>query len=290
MLGAGGMGEVYQARDGRLNRMVALKILATDIGTDSERHCRFVQERSSRPPFQHPNIVTVFDIGHAGEVEYLAMELVRGRSLQRVIPDGGLCIQDALRYAIEIADALSAAHEAGIVHRGSEARHIMVTDDGRIKVVDFGLATLAEHGLVSDTDETREQPLNTGLGTVLGSVAYMSPEQAEGKKLDARSDLFSFGAILYEIVSGQRAFRADSTAATLAAVIDLEPRPLPTLVENVPEPLEKLDQPVPQKGCDPPGAARFRSEARSRRAARRVCEPVCRPAHGSPSSTSMGSV
>jgi serine/threonine protein kinase len=241
-LGAGGMGEVYQARDSRLQREVALKVLPAHLMADAERRRRFVQEAQLASSLQHPNIVTIFDIGSADGTDYLAMELVRGRTLDAMIPRGGLRANEAVRYAIPIADALAAAHAAGIVHRDLKPANIMVTDQGQIKVLDFGLATLTERGLAPASDETRPQAdvVETGAGTVLGTVAYMSPEQAEGKKVDARSDLFSFGAILYEMLGGQRAFRADTAAATLAAVINLEPKPLATLVEGVPHALERL--------------------------------------------------
>ena len=242
LLGAGGMGQVYQARDSRLNRLVALKVLSSTIGADAERRRRFVQEAQLASALQHPNIVAVFDIGTAGEIDYLAMELVRGRPLDELIPANGLRLTDVLRYGSEIADALAAAHAMGIVHRDLKPGNIMVTGEGRIKILDFGLATLVERGLLDASDETRvhANPVETGAGTILGTVAYMSPEQAEGKTVDARSDLFSFGAILYEMVSGRRAFRADSTAGTLAAVITLDPDPIATLTANIPAPLEKV--------------------------------------------------
>ena len=242
LLGAGGMGQVYQARDSRLNRLVALKVLSSAFGADAERRRRFVQEAQLASSLQHPNIVTVFDIGAAGELDYLAMELVRGRPLADVIPADGLPLADALRYGSQIVDALAAAHGAGIVHRDLKPGNIMVTGEGRIKILDFGLATLVEQGLMDANDETRvlANLVQTGTGTILGTVAYMSPEQAEGKTVDARSDLFSFGAILYEMVSGRRAFRGDSTAGTLAAVITLDPAPITTLTANVPAPLEKV--------------------------------------------------
>src|SRR5262245_59795006 len=182
LLGAGGMGQVYQARDSRLNRQVALKVLPSAIGADPERRRRFIQEAQLASSLQHPNIVTVFDIGTAGELDYLAMELVRGRPLDQVIHPGGLPLGETLRYAAQILDALAAAHGAGIIHRDLKPSNIMVTDEGRIKILDFGLATLAERGLVSDTDETKVGSLVvTGTGTIVGTVAYMSPEQAEGK-------------------------------------------------------------------------------------------------------------
>ena len=240
-LGAGGMGEVYEAVDSRLNRKVALKILPPELVANDDRRRRFVQEAQLASSLQHPNIVTIFDIGTADATEYLAMELVRGRTLDGVIPNKGLRLADALRYGIQITDALAAAHAAGIVHRDLKPGNIMVNDQDQIKILDFGLATLVDHGMASELHETRIGPaVQTGVGTIVGTVAYMSPEQAEGKRVDARSDIFSFGAILYEMLSGQRAFRGDSTAATLAAVINLEPRPLANLAEGVPQPVERL--------------------------------------------------
>ncbi len=218
-LGAGGMGEVYEAIDTRLNRHVALKVLPPHLVADEERRRRFVQEAQLASSLQHPHIVTIYDIGSANAADYIAMEFVRGRTLDSVIPNKGLRLGDALRYGVQITDALSAAHAAGIVHRDLKPGNIMVTDQDQIKILDFGLATLADHGMTSAVAETQIQAVETGAGMIVGSVAYMSPEQAEGKKLDARSDIFSFGAIMYEMLSGQRAFRADSTPATLAAVI-----------------------------------------------------------------------
>jgi serine/threonine protein kinase len=236
------MGEVYQARDERLNRMVALKVLPAELVANTERRRRFVQEAQLASSLQHPNIITIFDIGSAEDGEYLAMELVRGRTLDQLIPQKGLRLQDALRYSIQITDALSAAHGAGIVHRDLKPGNIMVTDQGQIKVLDFGLATLTESEPMTAADETRVQSdaVKTGAGTILGTVAYMSPEQAEGRKVDARSDIFSFGSILYEMLSGKRAFRADSTPGTLAAVINLEPQPLAKVADDVPQAVEQL--------------------------------------------------
>jgi serine/threonine protein kinase len=241
-LGAGGMGEVYQARDGRLNRMVALKILPAETVGRNDRRQRFVQEAQLASSLHHPHIVTIFDIGSAEGVDYLAMELVKGRSLAAAIPPRGLRLSEALRFGIQIADALSAAHGAGIVHRDLKPSNIMVTDEGQIKILDFGLATLAEGALGGDEHATRTAGglVSTEDGLVVGTVAYMSPEQAEGQKLDARTDLFSFGAILYEMLSGQRAFRGNSPAGTLAAVINTEPEPLTSIVPEIPQPVERL--------------------------------------------------
>jgi serine/threonine protein kinase len=170
------------------------------------------------------------------------MELVRGRSLDLVIPKGGLRVQQALRYAIDIADALAAAHGAGIVHRDLKPGNIMVTDEGRIKILDFGLATLTAPGPPSASDVTRthQDVVETRAGTIIGTVAYMSPEQAQGKPVDARSDLFSFGAVLYEMLSGRRAFHGDNAAATLAAVITREPPALTSVTDGLPQSLDRL--------------------------------------------------
>ena len=241
LLGSGAMGEVYEARDGRLNRQIAIKILPAHLTADPDRRRRFVQEAQLASALQHPHIVTIFDIGSAAGVDFIAMELVRGRTLDRVIPKHGLRVSEAVRYGIDIADALAAAHAAGIVHRDLKPSNLMVTEDGGIKVLDFGLATLTERSTAASDDETRAADVvDTGEGTVLGTVAYMSPEQAEGKPLDARSDIFSFGAILYEMLCGRRPFSGDSGPATLAAVINLEPKPLGVMAPGIPEPLAKL--------------------------------------------------
>jgi eukaryotic-like serine/threonine-protein kinase len=242
LLGVGGMGEVYRARDARLNRLIALKVLPTDRMGSAERRNRFVQEAQLASSLQHPNIVTIYDIGSAAVGEYLAMELVRGRTLDALLPPTGLPLQDALRYASQIVDALAAAHAAGIVHRDLKPNNIMVTDQGQIKILDFGLATLAPGPIFGAGDKTTIEAaaIETGEGTILGTVAYMSPEQAEGRPVDARSDLFSFGAIFYEMLSGTRAFRAGSTPGTLAAVINLDPAPLAEIAPQIPAAVDRV--------------------------------------------------
>jgi serine/threonine protein kinase len=242
LLGVGGMGEVYRARDARLNRLIALKVLPADRMGSAERRQRFVQEAQLASSLQHPNIVTIYDIGSAEVGDYLAMELVRGRTLDTLLPPAGLPLQDALRYASQIADALAAAHAAGIVHRDLKPGNIMVTDQGQIKILDFGLATLAPGPILGAGDRTTIEAaaVETGEGTILGTVAYMSPEQAEGRPVDARSDLFSFGAIFYEMLSGARAFRAGSTPGTLAAVITRDPEPLAAIARHVPPAVDQV--------------------------------------------------
>ncbi len=239
-LGAGGMGEVYQARDTRLGRIVALKTLPADHIADADRKRRFLLEAQAASRLNHPNIVAIYDISEENSVSFIAMEYVAGATLEHLQAGGGLPLQDAMKYAVEIADALSAAHAAGILHRDLKPANIMVTGpagghSGRIKLLDFGLARLI--GPVLPGDETATQ--RTLPGAIMGTAAYMSPEQAEGRNLDARSDIFSFGLILYEMLSGQRAFARDTWIATLAAILRDEPRPLREIRAAVPASLER---------------------------------------------------
>ena len=242
-LGSGGMGEVYKARDSRLNRLVALKVLPHDRMANAERRQRFVQEAQLASSLQHPHIVVIYEIGAAEGIEFISMELVRGRTLEAVIPRAGLPLQEALKIAVQIADALAAAHAAGVVHRDLKPGNIMVTDEGQVKVLDFGLAKLMETAPAGELDETRTlaEAVKTEEGTILGSAPYMSPEQVEGKNVDARSDIFSFGAILYEMLTGKRAFAGDSRMSTLAAVLQSAPKPLSSVSpDSVPREVERL--------------------------------------------------
>jgi len=217
-LGEGGMGVVYKARDTRLDRFVALKFLPAEKIADAERKARFVQEAKSASALNHPNIITIHDIGE----NFIAMEYVAGKTLDQITPRRGMRLGDALKIAVQIADALTKAHAAGIVHRDLKPGNIMVDGDGRVKVLDFGLAKLTETALGED-EATRTMKPHTEEGTIVGTAAYMSPEQAQGKLVDARSDIFSFGSVLYEMVTGARAFRGDSRMSTLAAVLQSEP-------------------------------------------------------------------
>jgi serine/threonine protein kinase/tetratricopeptide (TPR) repeat protein len=219
-IGAGGMGVVYKARDTELGRTVAIKVLPADCLSDPDRKHRFIREAKAASALNHPNIVTIYTITHEGGAECIVMEYVEGRTLAETIPKGGLPLKEALPIAIEIADAMAAAHGAGIVHRDLKPSNIMLTGSGRVKVLDFGLAKLAGNS------ESPQQSQSTEAGRVVGTAAYMSPEQAQGRKVDGRTDIFSFGCVLYEMVAGRRAFQAESTLSTLAAILHDEPVPL----------------------------------------------------------------
>lgn len=239
-LGEGGMGVVYEAIDRHLDRRIALKILPPDKVANPARKQRFVQEAKAASALNHPNIITIYDISAADGVDYIAMELVPGWTLEDLLARRRLKIPEALQYGVQIADALASAHAAGIVHRDLKPANVMVTDSGTVKVLDFGLAKLTDQSEVSEDDVTRTERALTEDGAVLGSAAYMSPEQAEGRKVDARSDIFSFGLVLYEMLSGKRAFRAATRMATMAAVLNQEAAPLGELVPGLPRDLERI--------------------------------------------------
>ncbi|MBN2266353.1 MAG: protein kinase [Candidatus Aminicenantes bacterium] len=243
-IGEGGMGAVYSAVDTHLDRPVAVKVLPADKVADPERRRRFVQEAKAASALRHPNIVVIHDIASSGGREFIVMELVEGKSLDQVIGRKGLKVNAALGCAFQIADALAKAHAAGIVHRDLKPTNVMITDDGLVKILDFGLAKLTESPAGAPEGPTMtlgadDKPL-TEAGYVLGTAAYMSPEQAEGRKVDARSDVFSFGAVLYEMLTGHRAFGRDSQMKTLAAVLGEEPSPISTVSEAVPREVERV--------------------------------------------------
>ena len=240
LLGSGGMGQVYRARDTRLKRTVAVKVLPPYAAGDAEQRKRLLNEARAVSALNHPNIVTIHDVLSDGERDALVMEYVIGETLQKRIGRRGLPLKEVLSFAIQIADALTAAHAAGIVHRDIKPGNIIVNENGLIKVLDFGLAKLTGLPEAGEFGPTQTiQPL-TEEGTVLGTVAYMSPEQAEGKPLDARSDIFSFGAVLYEMTTGRRAFAGDSKAAIVAAVLNKEPSPPGETALEMPAELERL--------------------------------------------------
>jgi Tol biopolymer transport system component/predicted Ser/Thr protein kinase len=240
LLGEGGMGVVYRALDRHLGRHVALKILPADKTSDASRKNRFVQEARAASALNHPNIVTVYDISTADGVDYIAMEFVAGRTLEDLLSRRRLRLPEALKYAVQIADALAAAHAAGIVHRDLKPANIMVTDAGVVKVLDFGLAKLTQRTEPSGIDPTRTDRVRTDEGTIVGSAAYMSPEQAEGRSVDTRSDIFSFGLVLYEMLCGKRAFEAETRVATIAAIVNKEPVALDTVAPELPKELARI--------------------------------------------------
>jgi Tol biopolymer transport system component len=232
------MGEVYRARDTRLGREVALKVLPEDFSRDPERLRRFEQEARAASALNHPNIVVVHDVGQSGSISFIAMERVEGRSLRELIAPGPLAVRTILPLATQVAEGLTWAHAAGIVHRDLKPENLMVSEDGFVKILDFGLAKLSpplDEKQTSAPTAAMEAP-RTQSGVVLGTVGYMSPEQAAGREVDYRSDQFSFGSILYEMASGRRAFQGDSAAQTLAAIIEEEPAPVTSLKPDVPAP------------------------------------------------------
>ena len=236
-LGAGGMGEVYRARDTRLGREVAIKVLPEAFAGDAERLVRFEREAKSASALNHPNIVTVFDIGREGSTSYLAMELVEGASLRDVIESRPMAAKKLLSIAAQAADGLAAAHEKGIVHRDLKPENLMVDRAGRVKILDFGLAKLLPTPSGSAEEATVSLAERTSEGTILGTVGYMSPEQASGKPVDFHSDQFSLGAIVYEMATGRRAFRGATPVETLSSVIRDEPTPIRDAAPGTPTPL-----------------------------------------------------
>src|ERR1700674_558576 len=226
LIGAGGMGEVYQAHDTKLGRDVAIKVLPEAFAHDPERLSRFQREAKMLAALNHPNIATIFGLEQSGVTSYLVMELVSGETLaERVKRDGAVPIEEALGIARQIAEALEAAHEKNIIHRDLKPANVKVTPEGKVKVLDFGLAK-AFAGVAASDDPSNSPTLSaaaTMQGTILGTAAYMSPEQARGKAVDKRTDIWAFGAVLYELLTGRQAFHGETTTEILAAVLRGEP-------------------------------------------------------------------
>src|SRR5580658_3354637 len=217
-LGAGGMGEVYRAHDTRLKRSVAIKILPAEFSADRDRLHRFEREARSASGLNHPNIITIYELGQDGSTRYIAMELVEGKTLGELLVAGLLPIRKVIEIATQVAEGLAKAHEAGIAHRDLKPDNLMITLDGFVKILDFGLAKVTTPA--EERQQTRTlSSWQTQPGTIVGTVQYMSPEQAAGAALDFRSDQYSFGLVLYEMVTGKRAFPRSTAAETLVAIM-----------------------------------------------------------------------
>src|SRR5438132_982255 len=244
-IGEGGMGEVYRARDTKLGRDVAIKVLPTAFSTDGERLRRFEQEAQAAGALNHPNILVIFHIGTHDGAPYIVSELLEGETLRERMgahaSSAPLPQRKAIDYALQVAHGLAAAHAKGIVHRDLKPENLFITNDGRVKILDFGLAKLTGTG--DGTQSQTEVPtrkVNTDPGTVMGTMGYMSPEQLKGQRADHRSDIFSFGAILYEMLSGKRAFRGDSMAETMSAILREDPPDLSETHKTISPALERV--------------------------------------------------
>ena len=238
-IGAGGMGEVYRAQDIELGRSVALKFLPSEFAAHQNRLKRFIQEAKTASALNHPNILTVYEIGRADDITFLATEFVDGITLRHHMAQR-LKLVEVLDIATQIASALVAAHAAGIVHRDIKPENIMVRRDGIVKVLDFGLAKLTDRqdSSISGPEATTVALVNTEPGTIVGTVAYMSPEQAAGREVDARSDIWSLGVVLYEMLTSHAPFEGVSKSHIIVAITDREPLPVTQFAPEVPEPLE----------------------------------------------------
>ena len=224
LLGEGGMGQVYRARDERLSREVALKVVHADLAQDVERLRRFEHEAKAAGALNHPNIVAVYDTGQSNGSPYIVSELLQGETLRDRMATGALGVRKAVDYGVQIARGLAAAHEKGIVHRDLKPENLFLTKDGLVKILDFGIAKLGRAGEEkAGTDVETLSHTGTSPGTMLGTVGYMSPEQVRGLPTDHRSDLFSFGAVLFEMLTGKRAFRGTTAADTLSAILREDP-------------------------------------------------------------------
>ena len=239
LVGAGGMGEVYRARDARLDRTVAIKVLPPSFSADRDRMQRFAQEARAAAALNHPNILSIFDIGDEQGSPYVVSELLEGETLRERLRSGAISVRKAIEYGLQVARGLAAAHEKGIVHRDLKPENLFITSDGRVKILDFGLAKLTRPEAVSGADAPTVHAV-TEPGLIMGTAGYMSPEQVRGQAADARSDIFAFGAILYEMISGKRAFHGETSADTMSAILKEEVPELSETARNVPAGLERI--------------------------------------------------
>ena len=251
LIGVGGMGEVYLARDERLGRKAALKLLPDSLTTDETQLSRFKNEARTASALNHPNILTVYEIGAEGHVQFIATEFIEGVTLRAALGSGRMSAQRALEIALQVASALAAAHDAGVVHRDIKPENIMLRPDGYVKVLDFGIAKLTEQRRASDDPRVETTALlQTRPGLVLGTAHYMSPEQARGQKVDARTDIWSLGVVLYEMVGGSPPFRGETPSDCIASILTTEPPPLSGVLPDVPLKLESILQKALRKNSD----------------------------------------
>ena len=239
VLGSGGMGEVFKAVDPTLGRPVALKVLRPELSGDPERMSRFLHEARAASALNHPNILTIHEVGDHDGSRFLVSELVEGESVRQRLERGPLTIREILDIAIQTASALSAAHAASIVHRDIKPDNLMLRPDGYVKVLDFGVATFARSAATpADSMATMAPLVETSAGMIVGTIAYMSPEQARGLSVDGRSDCYSLGVVLYELVTGRAPFSAPTTSDLLVAILEREPPSIRTVARGLPQQLE----------------------------------------------------
>jgi serine/threonine protein kinase/dipeptidyl aminopeptidase/acylaminoacyl peptidase len=275
-LGTGGMGEVYEAEDTRLKRRVALKILPAGLAADPDRRARFEHEAQAVAALNHPNIVTIYSVEECNGVRFLTMEIVDGRTIDELVPPTGLPLDDLVKFAVPLVDAIAAAHDRHIVHRDLKPSNIMITREGRVKVLDFGLAKQLGHAAVFDAStKTMTAVPPTSVGQIVGTVAYMSPEQAEGRPIDHRSDIFSLGILLYEMATGVRPFKGDTGISVLSSIIKDTPPPITQIRPGVGPELDRIVQDCLAK--DP--ERRLQSAKDLRKLLEGLAQPIHRRAH-----------
>ncbi|HEV8157486.1 MAG TPA: serine/threonine-protein kinase, partial [Pyrinomonadaceae bacterium] len=248
-IGAGGMGEVYLARDKKLDRQVAVKILNEKFSGNESNLQRFFAEAKAASGLNHPNILTIYEFGEAEDAHYIVSEFIEGVTLREIVRESRLRLSEILDISIQIAGALSAAHKARLVHRDIKPENIMIRPDGFVKILDFGLAKLVEQKAVGFEASTVKQN-QTAKGVILGTVNYMSPEQAKGERVDERTDIFGFGAVIYEMVAGRTPFAGDSMSETFANLINSEPPPLSRYAANVPDEMQRIIAKMLRKNKD----------------------------------------
>src|SRR5438477_872108 len=240
-IGAGGMGEVYRAHDARLARDVAIKVLPSSLSSDPGRLQRFAQEARAAAALNHPNILAIYDIGEWQGAPYIVSELLAGETLRDRLKNGALPTRKAVEYALQVTRGLAAAHDRGIVHRDLKPENIFVTDDGHVKILDFGLAKLTQPDAAAlSVSNLPTTPPNTQAGVVLGTVGYMSPEQVRGVAADHRADIFAFGVVLYEMLSGHKAFQQETGFETMTAIVKGEVAELPLAERHIPPGLARI--------------------------------------------------